>query len=77
MDTEKNITYLGYIRVSKENMTLDRQWDSLIAAGVPERNIYQEKVTGTKRDREELNKMLNSIKPNENIVIIVAELRKL
>lgn len=77
MDTGKSITYLGYIRVSKENMTLDRQWDSLIAAGVPERNIYQEKVTGTKRDREELNKMLNSIKPNENIVIIVAELTRL
>ena len=77
MDAEKNRTYLGYIRVSKEKMCLDRQWDALIAAGVPERNIYQEKVTGTKRDRDELNKMLESIKPNENIIIIVADLTRL
>ncbi|BCJ96811.1 DNA invertase [Anaerocolumna cellulosilytica] len=77
MDTDKNVTYLGYIRVSKENMNLDRQSDLLIAAGVPERNIYQEKVTGTKRDREALNQMIESIKPNEKIVVVVAELSRL
>ncbi len=77
MDTDKNVTYLGYIRVSKENMNLDRQLDLLIATGVPERNIYQEKVTGTKRDREALNQMIESIKPNEKIVVVVAELSRL
>lgn len=77
MNTDKNMTYLGYIRVSKEKMCLDRQWDMLIAAGVPERNIYQEKVTGTKRDREELNRMIESIKLDENIVVIVADLTRI
>lgn len=77
MDTDKNVTYLGYIRVSKENMCLDRQWDSLISAGVLERNIYQEKVTGTKRDREELNRMIESIRPDENIVVVVADLTRI
>lgn len=77
MDIEKNTTYLGYIRVSKSDMCLDRQMDALIVAGVPERNIYQEKVTGTKRDRDALNQMIESIKPNENIVVVVAELSRL
>ena len=66
MNIEKNMAYLGYIRVSKSDMCLDRQLDALIAAGVPERNIYREKVTGTKRDREELNRMLESIKSSES-----------
>lgn len=72
-----NITYLGYIRVSKTDMNLDRQLDALMDAGVPERNIYKEKVTGTKRDREELNKMLDSIKPDEDVTIIVADLTRI
>ena len=77
MNNEKNTTYLGYIRVSKSDMCLDRQLDALIAAGVPERNIYQEKITGTKRNREELNMMLESIKPNENIIIVVSDLTRI
>lgn len=70
-----SIELVGYCRVSKENMNLDRQCDSLIAAGVPERNIYQEKVTGTKRERIELNRMIDSLKPGETV--LVAELTRL
>lgn len=75
MDTNK--TLIGYCRVSKSDMTLDSQIDKLLAAGVPRRNIYQEKITGTKRDREELNKMLDSINTDENVVVVVAELSRL
>lgn len=73
---DKNVTYIGYCRVSKSDMTLDSQIDKLLAAGVPKRNIYEEKVTGTKRDREQLNEMLESINSNENIVVVVAELSR-
>lgn len=66
---------VGYSRVSKEAMSLDRQIDSLVAAGVDERNIYKEKVTGTKRDRPELNRMISELKPDD--VCIVAELTRL
>lgn len=66
---------VGYCRVSKFDMSLDRQIDALIDAGVNEHSIYQEKVTGTKRDREELNKMLSRLKPNQTV--IVAELTRL
>ena len=75
MDNDKNRVYVGYCRVSKSDMCLDRQIDSLLAVGVPKRNIYEEKVTGTKRDREELNNLLNELEPNN--VVIVCELSRL
>lgn len=46
----------GYARVSTQEQNLDRQLDLLKAAGAEE--IVQEKVTGTKADRPELNNLL-------------------
>lgn len=50
---------VSYARVSKDDQNLDRQIDALIEYGVDKRNIYQEKVTGTKKDREQLQKMIS------------------
>lgn len=47
---------IGYARVSTEEQNLDRQIDMLVNYGVDKRNIYKEKITGTKADREQLNK---------------------
>lgn len=66
---------VGYCRVSKSDMNLDRQVDALLESGVNHRCIYQEKVTGTKRDREELNKMLSELQSGETVV--VSELSRL
>ena len=66
---------VGYVRVSKSDMNLDRQVDALIEAGVNYRCIYQEKITGTKREREQLNKMLDELQQDETV--IVAELSRL
>lgn len=66
---------VGYVRVSKSDMNLDRQIDALLEAGVNHRCIYQEKVTGTKRDRDELNKMLAELQAGETV--IVSELSRL
>lgn len=66
---------VGYARVSTEEQNLDRQLDQLIKYGVDKRNIYQEKITGTKRDREQLNKMLEELQ--ENDVVIVADLTRI
>lgn len=66
---------VGYVRVSKHDMNLDRQIDALIEAGVNRHCIYQEKVTGTKRDRDELNKMLSELQSGETV--IVSELSRL
>jgi len=52
----KNDTF-GYARVSIEQQNLNRQPDALKKYGVD--IIYNEKMTGTKRDRPELSKLLD------------------
>jgi DNA invertase Pin-like site-specific DNA recombinase len=66
---------IGYGRVSSEEQSLNRQIDALITSGVDERNIYKEKITGTKRERPELNRMIEGLKPGDTV--IVAELTRL
>ena len=41
----------------------------LIEYGVDERNIYDEKITGTKADRPELNDMIDNLKQGDTVVI--------
>lgn len=53
-----NQTY-GYARVSTEQQNLDRQIDALTGYGVD--RLYNEKMTGTRKDRPELRKMLESL----------------
>ena len=60
---------VGYARVSTEEQCLDRQIDALVKAGVDKRNIYQEKITGTKRDRPALKMMLDELQPGDIVVI--------
>jgi DNA invertase Pin-like site-specific DNA recombinase len=57
----------GYARVSTENQNLDRQLDALNKYGVD--YIYNEKMTGTKRDRPELSKLLDNITTGDTVVI--------
>ena len=60
---------VGYARVSTQEQNLDRQIDMLVEHGVDERNIYQEKYTGTKANRPQLNKMIDSLKKGDTVVI--------
>lgn len=64
---------IGYKRVSTQNQKLDRQTDLLNEYGVE--RIFEEKITGTKRERQELNKMLDMLR--EGDIVIVAELTRL
>lgn len=57
----------GYARVSTEAQNLDRQIDALKKYGVD--IIYNEKMTGTKKDRPELSKLLERITKGDTIVI--------
>ena len=57
----------GYARVSTEAQNLDRQIDALEKYGVNQ--IYNEKMTGTKRDRPELNKMIDRMTAGDTVVI--------
>jgi DNA invertase Pin-like site-specific DNA recombinase len=63
------MSLVGYARVSTEEQNLNRQIDALTKYGVDKRLIYQEKITGTKKDRQELNKMINSLENGDTVVI--------
>ena len=63
----------GYARVSTESQNLDRQLDALQKYGVD--HIYNEKLTGTKRERPELDKMLDRM--TEGDVVVVESLSRL
>ena len=60
---------IGYARVSKTDQNLDRQIDALVSAGVDPRMIYMEKMTGTRRDRPELTKMLSELVDGDVVLI--------
>ena len=62
----RNFTF-GYARVSTEAQNLNRQLDALEKYGVDK--IYNEKMTGTKRDRPELEKMLERMTEGDTVVI--------
>lgn len=64
---------IGYARVSTNEQSLDRQLDQLTAEGCE--RIYEEKMTGTRKDRPELTRMMDSIR--EGDIIVVTELTRL
>ncbi|WP_081415119.1 recombinase family protein [Ectobacillus panaciterrae] len=57
----------GYARVSKKDQNLELQIDALEKYGVEE--IYQEKITGTKTDRPELEQLLKVLRKGDKIVV--------
>ena len=61
---------IGYARASLEKQAIDRQLDELAAGGVAPGDIYQEKGTGTKRDRPELNRMLAGLRTGDTVVVV-------
>lgn len=62
----RNYTF-GYARVSTEQQNLDRQIDALEKYGVD--IIFNEKMTGTKRNRPELSKMLDRMTEGDTVVV--------
>lgn len=63
----------GYARVSTDEQILDRQIDALRTYGVDE--IYEEKVSGTKRNRPQLNILLSKLRTGDTLVVY--ELKRL
>ena len=50
--------YFGYMRVSSREQNEDRQRVALLEMGVPEENIYMDKMSGKNFDRPQYKKML-------------------
>lgn len=58
----------GYARVSTLHQNFDLQLDALIKAGVHERNIFKEKVSGIKK-RPALQECMDWLKTNDELVV--------
>ena len=58
---------LGYARVSTQDQNLALQLDALKAAGCSK--IYQEKASGSKTERPELNRLLEIIREGDTLMI--------
>lgn len=67
------IILIGYARVSTNDQNLDRQIDSLKSYGCEK--IYQEKITGTKKERPELNLLLDFARTGD--VVVISELTRM
>lgn len=64
---------IGYARCSTADQNLDWQLDALAKEGCE--RIYQEKISGTKKDRPELARMLDALRDGDTV--IVCELTRL
>lgn len=58
---------IGYARVSGNHQNLDMQLDALTRADCIQ--IFQEKVTGKRADRPELDKMLEMLRSGDRVVV--------
>lgn len=62
---------IGYMRVSSESdrQSFDLQYDALIQSGVDPRNIYQDRASGAKDQRDGLKKALEFVMPGDCLVV--------
>ncbi len=60
---------IGYARVSKNEQNLDLQRDALIKAGCNEKNIFTDKITGTKAERRGLAQALTHLREGDTLVV--------
>ncbi len=60
---------IGYARVSTQDQNSELQQDALTQAGVDERHIYMDTVSGSSLDRPQLKKALEYLKKGDVLVV--------
>lgn len=62
---------IGYMRVSSETdrQTTALQRDALIAVGVDERHLFEDKASGARDDRPGLKSCMQYIKPGDTLIV--------
>ena len=58
---------IGYARVSTNDQNLNRQLDQLFEYGCE--RIFQEKITGSQKERPELERMIDILRNGDTVVI--------
>lgn len=72
--TEKQTIY-GYVRVSTREQNEDRQLIAMREMGVPEKNIFVEKISGKNFERPQYRKLLRKL--NGNSVLFIKSIDRL
>lgn len=72
---EKQVKIYGYARVSTREQNEDRQIIALKEMGVPEKNIYLDKLSGKNFDRPQYKKLLKKL--DENSVLYIKSIDRL
>ena len=67
--SEKQVKIYGYARVSTREQNEDRQIIALKEMGVPEKNIYLDKLSGKNFDRPQYKKLLKKLDSNSVLYI--------
>lgn len=70
-----DVTNYGYARVSTRDQNEDRQIIALKEMGVPEKNIFLDKLSGKDFDRPQYKKMLRKL--NKNTVLFIKSIDRL
>nr|WP_176705040.1 recombinase family protein [Pseudomonas sp.]QDK64811.1 resolvase [Pseudomonas sp.] len=65
--TTNNSQLIGYARVSTQGQDLAQQRETLSAMGC--QRIFEEKVSGAKRDRPELGRLLDHLRPGDVVTV--------
>jgi DNA invertase Pin-like site-specific DNA recombinase len=60
---------IGYARVSTNEQNLDLQRDALLKAGVSQKNLFTDKITGTKAERKGLEEALSHMREGDTFVV--------
>ncbi|MBE5863771.1 MAG: recombinase family protein [Lachnospiraceae bacterium] len=61
---------IGYVRVSSKDQNPNRQMDAMKALGIPEKNIYLDKISGKNFERPAYQRMLSKLKDGDLVVIL-------
>lgn len=64
---------IGYARVSTKDQNLERQLDELENVGCEK--IFQEKISGTKKNRPEFDKMMEHLRKDD--IVVVTEITRI
>jgi len=59
----------GYVRTSTEHQNMGLQFEALKSAGIDDRNIYSDQMSGSKRERPQLNALMEKLKDGDTLVI--------
>ncbi len=60
----------GYVRVSSTDQNEDRQMIALSEVGVPQKNIFMDKMSGKDFERPQYQKLLKKLKPGDLLYVL-------